>query len=262
MQPALLSAAFAGLLATAAYVHPWAFAAVLVFGQAVLAGGWFRLTGVPGAQEGTGIALGAALLADAVVLGRGGEETLEPVVAVLGLVVVAALFQQVMRRDDQGRVLASMTATASGAAVTVLPAGYLATWSVAGGLDAANGAGLGFGGGAAGGATEAASAVIALVLAGAAVAGLVRLVPAPVSVQVTLALAGAGVAGAVLGAATATESVAGGVLALAGGAAALVGRMVTEYGDPSGRASRSAGIMLPLALGGPAAYLLGHFLMG
>jgi hypothetical protein len=256
MPSAVLTAGYAVALAAAAYLGTWVLAGAVLFGQAVLAAGWFRLLRAPGGGTGTGIAVAAALLADVAVARDVAAAGLEPLAGVLGLAVVAALCQQLLRaapgsgrhRARGGRVVASLTATVSAVTVAVLPVGYLALGDVTRAGVAAAGAGRG---------------VLAALVAGAAVVGLVYLVPAEPAVYLPAALAAAGSAGAVLGAATAVDSgQRGAFLAVAGGTLALVGRRVTEYGEPPVPAGRPAAVMLPLALGGPAAYLLGHFLVG
>jgi hypothetical protein len=244
---AVLTAGAAVVLVAAAYLHLWIFAGVLAVGQAVLAAGWFTLVRGPGAAQGVPIAVAAALLADFAVLRQRADPSLAPLAVVLGLVLVAALFQQVVSPASRSGATASMAATVSGGAVVLLPVAYPATWALQSGDLAAG----------------PASAVVACVAGGAAVAALLGALPLADTVRILAALAAAGLAGGVLGRATAVgDPVDGAVLALAGGGLALVGRLVTEYGDSSAQASRSVVALLPLALGGPAAYLLGHFLMG
>jgi hypothetical protein len=258
---ALLAAGYAALLVAAAYLHQLAFAGSLLAGQVALAAGWFRLVGAPGGGTGTCLAVAAALLADAALLLRRSAVDLQPLAAALGLAVLAGLLQQVLRAGRGRDAAASMAATVTGATVTVLPAGYLGAYSLpAAPVAAQTGAPVA--------AEEVTAAVLTAVLAGAAVANLVRLLPTAGELVLPTALAAAAGVGAAVGSGTVVADPGrGAVLATAGGGLALVAGMVNEYGDPSVRgspvpAARWVGATLPLALGGPAAYLLGHFLVG
>lgn len=125
--PPALALGAAAVLSLAAYAGQVVFALALLLLQAYLVLLWEQVTR-PVHPQGVRVIAGAAALgADAaVVVASRGEPTVGPAAAVTGLVVVAALVQQILRRDGRADVLGSVTATATLGALVSLAAGVLA----------------------------------------------------------------------------------------------------------------------------------------
>lgn len=94
--------------------------------QALVIEGWHRVLGVPGRAGGVVVAAAAAIGADLLVLAADGRTPLGPVPAVLGVAMVAAVVQQLLRRDGRGHLNASLAATVSVVVLAAVTPGYLA----------------------------------------------------------------------------------------------------------------------------------------
>jgi hypothetical protein len=87
---------------------------------------WFAVLAVSAAARGGAVVGAAAAIgADLAVALRDDRRPLVPVTAVLGLAVLAALVQQLARRDGRDGLTASLSATVSLAGVTALGSCYL-----------------------------------------------------------------------------------------------------------------------------------------
>ena len=101
--------------------------------QGVLLSGGHRSLAVSGAVAGAVVAGGAAVAADVVVLLGEADRPLRGVPAVLALAVLAALVQQLVRRDGRPGLTASLAATVTLAALVVMAATFLASDAAEGG---------------------------------------------------------------------------------------------------------------------------------
>jgi len=213
-------------------------AVVLV--QALVVASWHRALAVPGAVGGGLVAGAAAVGADVLVLVRDdGDRPLSAVTPVLALAVLAALVQQLARRDGRPRLNASMAATVTAAALAGLASAFLAAE------------------GSEGGAPLVAVAAVAagLVAAGVAVRRGLGYPAAADGAVVLVAVAG----GAVVAAVTDLDglpalAVGLGCAAVAWVASVFVGRTTSPDAGLSAA--------LPHALAGPVAYVLGRLLVG
>jgi len=239
--PPALTVGLAGLLALASYAGPPVLLLALLLVQAVLVGGWYGFADVPGERGGVVVALGAAAGADAVLLLQDTDPpTLAPLAGVVGLVLVAALLHQLLRRDGRPELTASLSATVALGGVVALGGGYLVAREARAGVG-----------------------VLAAVLAGVAVGTVLAALPGPRWLSGALSAAGgAAVGGAVGSAADLVGAAAGAGLGLTGGALAGVAATMTSYaaGEPPARLAVAG--TLPLVLGGSAAYVAGRLLVG
>src|SRR3990170_3505681 len=101
--------------------------------QGVLLTGWHRSLAVSGAVAGSVVAGAAALGADVVVLLGEGDRPLHAVPAALALAGVAALVQQLVRRDGRPGLTASLAATVTLTALAAMAAAFLASEAAEGG---------------------------------------------------------------------------------------------------------------------------------
>jgi len=273
--PPALALGSACVLVLAAYAGPAVLALSLLFGQLVLAGLWLDVTR-PDDPRGTFVvAAVAALCADVAVLLAGTDPpSLRPLAPVLGLLVPVALVQQLARRDGRAEVVSSMTGTLAIAALAVLPSALVAARATRGGV-----------------------VLVACVLVGATLVAAVPPAPqgpsdtprkgrGPRDLAHRLALGAAvAVAGAVGGwvgtRSDVVGTVRGALLAVASGVVAVCVVVAVGYtlDGPSGsgrrggargrrrarrappREQQAFGVVLPLVVACPAAYLLGRLVV-
>lgn len=132
--PAGAAVGAAGVLVLAAYAGQVVLALAVLILQACLVLLWGRVTAPVDPRGEMVIAGAAAVGADAaVVLADDVEPTVGPVAAVLGLVVVACLVQQVLRRDGHAGAISSAAASVTLGALVTLAAGVLAAQATEGG---------------------------------------------------------------------------------------------------------------------------------
>jgi len=242
IQPALITAVLAALIAVTADLARPALAVAILVLQAVTAAGWFRLNGMWPARQGIALAFLAGLVLDVALLATPGHRAPTIAVGTLGVWFVLILLQQMRHRGSADERLASLTATAASTVLTVLAAGYLA---IAG--------------------TPAGSGPVVVGAVAVAVAAVVRAVPFPPIASVVVALLAAAGSGVVLAPLTGTGTGIGTdsmLLALAAGSCALMGLRVASYDFPSRFVHFTAGVALPLTAAAPAVYLLGRMLLG
>lgn len=232
LQPAAVTAVFALLLAGSAQLGRPAVALGVVLLQAVTAAGWYRLNGMWPARQGIALAFLAGVTADVALLVAGKEHAATGVAGALGIWVLLILLLQLRNRSTADERLYALTAAVGATVVTVLAAAHLAAYAVS-----------------ANAVTVGAMAV--------AVAVVVRALPLPGMVGVPLAVLAATGAGALVGGQT-DLGTAGALVGLAAGCCALLGLRVASYDWPSRFVHLTAGVALPLALAGPAVYLLGR----
>lgn len=243
MIAAVVAVALAATVALAAVGPVALLVAALAVVQAVVASRWFVAVDVPGGWPGMVVGTASGIGADVVVAVRDDQRPLTPVSAVVGLAVLAALLQQLARRDGRERLTASLAATATLAVVTALAAGHV-------------GARLSEGG---------APLVVAGVLAAAAVVVLGTVpVPRVLNDVATLLRLSAGLVLAVLlglvtGLGSDLGAGTGAVIGLGGGLVAVVtGALCRRLTRPD--PALTAG--LPLLLCGPVAFVLGRLFAG
>ncbi|MFG3056587.1 hypothetical protein ACGFZP_37310 [Kitasatospora sp. NPDC048239] len=226
LQPALITAGAAALLAGGAALGQVALALVVVLLQGLTAAGWFRLNGMWPARQGIALAALAGLTADAAVLLAGSDGGAAAVVGTLGGFFLLVLVLQTFRPSDPKERFYALTVLGSASVVTVLcTALLLADW-----VPAAVGA-----------------VALATVLAAAPL-------PGPKQLGPVLGLVAAVVFGLAVGAPPAL-----GVLA---GLGALVGRRVAGYDFPSRFVHMTAGVALPLAVASPLIWIATRLLAG
>jgi hypothetical protein len=205
--------------------------------QALVVLGWHRSLDVPGAVGGVVVGVGISVAADLVVLAQEGERPLAALPVVLGLTVPVALVHQLGRRGDRSRLIASLSSVVTAAVLAALGSTYL-------GLDALRD-----------GAPMVAVAAAAASLVGSA-AVVRRRLDAPDAVDA--AAIGVGLLAApVVAAVTDMDLTAGLALAAVAAIVAWAGTVLaarTAHPDPFLAAA------LPLAIAGPAAYVLGRLL--
>lgn len=238
--PPALTVGFAGLVALACYAGRPVLLLALLLVQAVLIGGWYGFANVPGERGGVVVALGAAAGADAVLLLQDTDPpSLAPLAGVVGLVLVAALLHQLLRRDGRPELTASLSATVALGVVAALGGGYLVAREARAGVG-----------------------VVVAVLAGVAVGTVLAALPGPRWLTGALSVAGGAAAGAAVAAVELVGAAAGAGLGLTGGALAGVAATMTSYaaGQPPARLAVAG--TLPLVLGGSAAYVAGRLLVG
>ncbi|MGV9269311.1 hypothetical protein ACWDRR_32130 [Kitasatospora sp. NPDC003701] len=226
LQPALITAGAAALLAGGAALGQPALALVVALLQVLTAAGWFRLNGMWPARQGIALAALAGLTADAAVLLADSDGGTAAVVGTLGGFFLLVLVLQTFRPSDPKERFYALTVLGSATVVTVLcTALLLADW-----VPAAVGA-----------------VALATVLAAAPL-------PGPKQLGPVLGLLAAVVFGLVVGAPLAL-----GVLA---GLGALVGRRVAGYDFPSRFVHMTAGVALPLAVASPLIWIATRLLAG
>jgi hypothetical protein len=277
---AALITGFAALLALTGAAGVWLLVAAVLLVQLVFAYGWFRLLAVPDAGSGTAVAVAAGLAADVVLFAddrlraEDADPSLAPTVGVLGLLFLAALLQQLVRRGGRPALTQSMSATVAGGALAVLAAAWLPALQ-----------------------SRAAFAGLAAGLAGAAVGGALMAAAGPRAVAMAAGAAGAAGVGAALGSVDdVVGALNGAALGLGSGVAAALAVAAVSQGlrrytirpatwdparppahDPAGArltaedpalptavkegAPLTAGT-LPLALAAPVTYALGRLLVG
>jgi hypothetical protein len=203
--------------------------------QLLVVARWFAFLDVSAAARGGAfVGAAAAVGADLAVSLRDNHRPLTPVTAVLGMAMLAALLQQLVRRDPRDRLTASLAATVSLAGVGALGSCYLGAQS------SRDGAAF-----VVAGVVSAAAAVVAAALPGPEVGG------AAVGL-----VAGAG-AGAVVGALSDLGPRTGGLVGLGCVVAAAVTVAVARRAvrpDPLVTAA------LPLLLVGPVVFVLARLL--
>ncbi len=231
IQPALLTAVLAALIAGTALLGRPALAVAVVVLQAVTAAGWFRLNGMWPARQGIALAFLAGLAADVALLLAPADRAPAAILGALGVWIPLILVQQMRHHGSADERLSSLTATAAATLLAVLAAGYPA---------------------------EGGHAVVVGAVA-AGVATLVRVLPLPSAVSVVVALlaaTGSGFATADLTGMSASAV----AIALAAGVCALIGLRVASYDFPSRFVHFTAGVALPLALAAPVVYTVGRAL--
>jgi hypothetical protein len=240
MFAALLTALAAGLLALGAAAGRLPFAAAVIFVQAVLAVGWYRLAPVPSRRGSLGLTLAAAAAADAALLAQGRAITVGPLATVLAFTLIATMIHEVLRRDGRAYVIASIAATTTGCTLVVLAAALLAERAAPGGR-----------------------AVLITGMAAVAAAAVVSSIPMPPTVSVVAGtLAGLGAGGAVGRTFDELGLGRGLVLGIVAGLFAATAGYVVAAARSSRRAVLSAAVMLPIAFAAPAVYVLGRILVG
>lgn len=236
MQPALVTAALALLLAGGALLGRPALAAAGVVLQAVTAAGWFRLNGMWPARQGIVLAFLAGVTAEAAVLAGGVHNAPAVVMGTLGVWLLLVLVLQLRHRGSPEERLSSLTATAASTLVTILATGFLAATADPGGADA-----------------------VVTAVAAVAVAAIARAIPLPGVVSVVVALAAATGAGIALGRLETSDAA---LVALAAAVCALIGLRVASYDFPSRFVHFTAGVALPLTAAAPAVYVTARALLG
>ncbi|WP_405360944.1 hypothetical protein OG535_22010 [Kitasatospora sp. NBC_00085] len=231
LQPALITAAVAALLAGGAALGQVALALVVAALQALTAAGWFRLNGMWPARQGIALAALAGLTADVAVLLADSDGGAAAVAGTLGGFFLLVLVLQTFRPSDPKERFYALTVLGSATVVTVLCTTLLlADW-----VPAAVGA-----------------VALATVLAAAPLPGPKQLGPVPVGW--VLGLVAAVVFGLVVGAPP--------VLGVLAGLGALVGRRVAGYDFPSRFVHMTAGVALPLAVASPLVWIATRLLAG
>lgn len=240
MVAALLTAVTAGLVALGAVAGRLPLAAAVVFIQAILAVGWYRLAPVPARRGSLGLTLAAATAADVTLLAQGGAITVTPLATVLGFTLVATLIHEVLRRDGHAYVTASVAATTTGCTLVVLAATLLAERAAPGGR-----------------------AVLVTGMAAIAAAAVVGAIPMPPPLSVIAGTLAGLAAGAELGRMLDDLGFGRGLAmgAVAGLLAATAGYVVAAARS-SRRAVLSAAVLLPIAFAAPSTYVLGRILVG
>jgi hypothetical protein len=232
--PVLVSVALAGAIALTGLAGSLPLALAVGLAQATLIATWHRALDVPGFLGGA-VLCGLTALAVDLLLLREEARPLAPVTGVLALAMVGVLLHQLVRRH-RDRVTASMTGTATLAVLTALTAMYVAA--------------LG---------TRGAGALVALVVLAVAAACVAGAAPVPPAVRGLLALAVGAAVGVAIGAGTTPGPGAGLLLGLAAGATAALGTALVRH---AARAEWLVAGALPVALGGPVAYVLGRIVVG
>jgi hypothetical protein len=239
IQPALLTAGLAALLAlTAPFGRP-ALTAGVVLLQALTAAGWYRLCGMWPARQGIALAFAGAVAADVALLTTGRAQAPTAILGTLGVLCVLVLLLQLRNRSTPDERLHALTAGVASTTFAILAAGHLSAAAV-----------------------SSDAVVVGALAVGAAVvaAASARALPLPSLLPPAIALAAATAAG--LGAGRWTELGEGGaLLGAAAGVLALVGLRVASYDYPSRFVHMTAGVALPLAMAAPVVHILGQALV-
>ncbi|MER7707609.1 hypothetical protein ABTX81_32510 [Kitasatospora sp. NPDC097605] len=219
LQPALITAGAAALLAGGAALGQPALALVLVLLQGLTAAGWFRLNGMWPARQGIALAALSGVVADVAVLLADADGGTAAVVGTLGGFFLLVLVLQTFRPADPKERFYALTVLGSATVVTVLcTALLLADW-----VPAAVGA-----------------VALATLLAAAPL-------PGPRWLGPLLGLLAAVGLGLAVGAPP--------FLGVAAGLGALIGRRVAGYDFPSRFVHMTAGVALPLAVSAPLVWI-------
>lgn len=125
-------AAAAALLAVSALMPPYVTAVVVGVAVLVFAWGWPHLLGLPGAPS-TSIVV--ALVGIASVVGCTVMASARPVVPALGLGVLAAFLQQMLRKDGRENLTDSIAGTVSGLVIAASGGAWVALEPMAGGVE-------------------------------------------------------------------------------------------------------------------------------
>lgn len=232
---ASVAAGLAVVLGLAAAGPVGVLVAAVALVQLLVVARWFAALDVSAAARGGAlVGAAAAIGADLAVALRDDRHALAPVTAALGLAMLAALLQQLVRRDGRDRLTASLTATVVLAAVGALGSCYLGVQS----------------------SRDGTAFVVAGVVAAAA-AVVATALPGPEALAGSLGvLAGAGtgvVAGVLSDLGPRTGGLVGLGCALAAGVTAAVARRAVRP-DPLVTAG------LPLLLTAPVAFVLARLL--
>ncbi|MFI5644543.1 hypothetical protein [Kitasatospora sp. NPDC051705] len=226
LQPALITAGAAALLAGGAALGQVGLALVVVLLQVLTAAGWFRLNGMWPARQGIALAALAGFTADAAVLLADADNGVAAVVGTLGGFFLLVLVLQTFRPSDPKERFYALTVLGSATVVTALCTTLLlADWVPAG----------------------VGAVALATVLAAAPL-------PGPKQLGPVLGLVAAVLLGLLVGAPPAL-----GVLA---GLGALVGRRVAAYDFPSRFVHMTAGVALPLTVASPLIWMATDLLAG
>ncbi len=219
LQPALITAGAAALLAAGAALGQVALALVVALLQLLTAAGWFRLNGMWPARQGILLAALSGFTADAAVLLADSDGGVAAVVGTLGGFFLLVLVLQTFRPSDPKERFYALTVLGSATVVTALCTTLLlAEWVPAG----------------------VGAVALATVLAAAPL-------PGPKQLGPVLGLVAAVGLGLLLGAPLALGALAG--------LGALVGRRVAAYDFPSRFVHMTAGVALPLAVAAPLIWI-------
>jgi hypothetical protein len=211
-------------------------AVVLV--QGALAGRWFAALAAPGGTAGTGLVLGAAVAADALVLTADDTRPMGEVPGVLALALLGSLGLQLVRRNGRAGVSGSLAATCTATVLAAAASVWLALDSVQGDLLVV---------------AVIAAAAVPILDAGSPLVGARRW---PAALAAVVAALGSG---PVVAAVTELDALA----ALGGAAAAAVAARAGAL--LAGRVAAPTPVLtasLPLALAAPATYLVGRVVVG
>ncbi|MFD7453927.1 hypothetical protein [Kitasatospora sp. NPDC059827] len=226
LQPALITAAVAALLAGGAALGQVALALVVAALQLLTAAGWFRLNGMWPARQGILLAALSGLTADVAVLLADADGGAAAVVGALGGFFLLVLVLQTFRPSDPKERFYALTVLGSATVVTALCTTLLlADWVPAG----------------------VGAVALATVLAAAPL-------PGPKQLGPVLGLVAAVLLGLLVGAPPALGALAG--------VGALVGRRVAAYDFPSRFVHMTAGVALPLAVAAPLIWMATGLLAG
>lgn len=235
---AVTTAVAATLLAAAAFLGPVGVAVAVALVTLALAVGWPRLLSAPwpaGTTTVLALAGGGALVA--VRLDDGTLSAL-PLVVACGLVL--AFLLEMLRRDGRSRLVESLTGSVAGVVLAVCGAGWLAVVELDGGPD------------------------LVVVCAGALAAASVAAVLAPWKgwASVAAAVAAGAVVGSVIAALVPATSVGAGatVGASAGVLAASLHVLLEKLPASSSRMGGAASAVIPVAVLGIVAYIVGDLL--
>ncbi|MEU3353572.1 hypothetical protein [Streptomyces sp. NPDC037389] len=231
LQPALITAVLAGLLAAVAPLGRPALAVPVVLLQAVTAAGWFRLNGMWPARQGIALAFLGGVAADIGLLATDTAKAPTVLLGTLGVWILLVVVLQLRSHAAPDERLYGLTAATASTALAVMAGAHLAADSDA----------------------------VVIGALGVAAAVLARALPLPsvaAPVVALIAATGAGIAGGQLTGFGASAA----LLGLAAGVCALVGLRVASYDYPSRFVHLTAGVALPLALAAPAVYVLGRAL--
>ncbi|MFD8701016.1 hypothetical protein ACFV1W_00145 [Kitasatospora sp. NPDC059648] len=226
LQPALITAGAAALLAGGAALGQVALALVVALLQLLTAAGWFRLNGMWPARQGILLAALAGLSADVAVLLADSDGDAAAVVGALGGFFLLVLVLQTFRPSDPKERFYALTVLGSATVVTAL----CTTLLLAGWVPAGVGA-----------------VALATLLAAAPL-------PGPKQLGPVLGLVAAVLLGFLVGAPMALGALAG--------LGALIGRRVAAYDFPSRFVHMTAGVALPLAVAAPLIWMATDLLAG
>lgn len=246
--PWLLATGLVTVLGVASVAGRVVLAAAVVVVQFVFALGGVRPAAVPAARPAGWLALVAGV-AGSVWTAFGDTADLEPVAALLGPVLVAAVVVQLARRDGRNRLTESLALAVAACALSVLPVAWIALRAADGGAYAVGLGLLGVGVAAVAEAIPASAAMrrtLAVLVAGGLAAGLVLLVD---DVASAVPAVGAVVVAA-FGALTAVTAL------------AAVDRLATEIEEADEAVLVPLFVTLPIIATAPVAYVLGRILVG